>query len=321
MRIDMNEPSNSPPVDLSLWAGLLTCPRCHGQLQANNPTQSLMCPACSRSYPLREGVVRCLGFSSDDPFGDIKQQEIDARDKSASKYESGIDPIRSRIEIDACLDAMGPVGNDIVAELGCGTGRITTQYVSRIGRVVAVDFSLESLYLLRDRLPPEHRERVLLVQADISSLPLAHYSFSKVVSFQVIEHLPSHEQRADVFRQVASLLRRNGAFIFTVYNWSIGKQRLAQQGIGDNTKKEGYHNSGIYYYNFEIHEIYSIMHECGLQVDWVRGLIVPFRGASVLGKMILPLNRWLSMTEFGRRRAQLLLVHGRHCSPHPPPRP
>jgi SAM-dependent methyltransferase len=296
---------------LRAWLDVLVCPVCRIRPALGADQTYLCCPTCQRQYPLIDGILRCREFHSAQPEDLIKQREVEARDTSAEEYDRGEPTMHNRLEIPPSVQAMQPCSNDVVAELGCGVGRITLYYLSRVQRVVALDFSLQSLLVLRRRLPAELRERILLVHADIARLPLARQTFSKAVSFQVIEHLPTPELRQQIMQDVASILRPEGTFTFSVYHWSLGKKRDSARGIGDHTYKEGYHLSGIYYYNFEEPEVRALLHQAGLGVDLVRGLIIPIRGGSILGPLVVPLNGWLAGTNYGIQRAHLLLARGR----------
>lgn len=182
------------PSLLDRWGSLLCCPACRSPLRDGAAGGGVACEACLRDYPVTEGIVCCFDpGGSGDPESEIKRREVDARDEKAEGYESAISRLRNAIEIPPCVGAIQAAPSDVVAELGCGTGRLTLRYAARVGRVVAVDFSLQSLLVLRRKIPRELRDRVLLVQADVSALPLAAHAFSKVVSFQVIEHLPTPE--------------------------------------------------------------------------------------------------------------------------------
>ena len=301
---------SSPGFELSGWLPLLECPGCGGPLQELQHTPGAGCPMCEREFPIEDGILRCLNLDVADPEAAIKQQEVSIRDSEANVYEQRFKQLRSQMEIPTSLKSLELKRQDVVAELGCGTGRFTLQMAPRVKRLVAVDFSVESLKRIQQRLSPEVSRRVLLVQADITALPLAQRAFSKVASFQVLEHLPSPASRERAIRSASKLLQPGGTFTASVYNWSLEKQRWAKQGLGDNTLKEGFHQTGIYYYNFESEELRQLFHEAEVRVTELRGLIVPFRGASLLGVGSVLISRWLSGTSYGIRRGHLLLIRG-----------
>jgi SAM-dependent methyltransferase len=268
------------------------------------------CHRCSALLPVVNGIVRPgLRLPADCQESDSKRREIAARNVDAATYDQWLTSPRNAVEIPPCLAAIRPDPCDVVIELGCGTGRLTIQYAAQVQRIVAVDFSIESLEILRRRLPAEVREHVLLLEADVSvPLPVASHAFSKVLAFEVLQHLPSTAARRRALAQAADLLIPGGTFVCTVYNWSKDKQRQARRRVGDDTSKEGAHATGIYYYNFDEPELRQLLDESGLCTDATLGLNIPIRGARFLGRRIVPINRLLAKTRFGLERAHVLMA-------------
>jgi SAM-dependent methyltransferase len=175
---------------------------------------------------------------------------------------------------------------------------------------VAIDLSLASLRALRDRLDPAVRERVALVHGDICRPAARVGAFSKAVSFQVLEHVPTAEQRAAVLALARDLLQPGGRFVCTVYNWSRAKQRELALGRGDNTHKEGFHRSTppIYYYNFEADELRALLDGARLRPVHLAGVDLQLPGIRLLGPFGVALNRRFGATPFGLRNGHLLLA-------------
>lgn len=114
--------------------------------------------------------------------------------------------------------------DDLVAEIGCGPGRATL-YLERNGyEVVAVDLSIESLQLARNRASQMH-----FTQTTNLLLPFVDESFDVVVSDGVIHHTPdpkrAFEENARILKNkgyaYAAVYNRHGYYYY-VYNW-IGK--------------------------------------------------------------------------------------------------
>lgn len=299
------------------WLPLLCCPVHSTPLDLNVAGDCLTCSAGDHSYPVSHGIPQFLNLEvSSDPDSEVKLQEIAFRDRVAaddwSEWKHA--DLKNRLEIPPCLRAMSPEASDVVVELGCGTGRLTLQYLPHVDRTIAMDFSLASLISLQKRIPVELQDRILLVHGDITAPPLATKQFSKAVSFQVLEHLPSPEGRQLALRKAAGLLKPGGSLVCTVYNWSEEKKQDASRGVGDNTQKEGFHDTGVFYFNFEEHDLRQLFAAGGLEVDLLAGIRIPIRGARLLGPLVVPLNRLLERTRFGIRRGHLLLGRGRTAS-------
>jgi SAM-dependent methyltransferase len=293
-------------MSVESWIDILRCPFDLAVLRSE--TTALVCTTCQQTYPVEDGIVR---FVRNEVLTSDQREEMTARDDAASGYESRFSRVRNTIESSPSLAAMGPMTDDIVAELGCGTGRITRLYAGRVRRTVAIDFSMESLVTLRRTLPASVADSVLLVQSDISSLPLADRVFTKVVSFQVLEHLPTRAMRDRTLAAAARILDERGALTCTVYNWSRAKRRLAARGIGDNTQKEGLHGGKIYYFNFEPHEITGMLQKAGFEVDLLRGIDMQVPGIDLVGRLAIPIDALVSRTPLGVQLGHLLLVHAR----------
>jgi SAM-dependent methyltransferase len=271
---------------LQRWAEMLRCPVDACPLRVAGVPRSTDeagygCASCGRLFPVAQGILRCLDAA---PLADGAQaDEMRARDADADQFESNFTDRQSALEIPPFLRAMRPMADDAVLDLGCGTGRVTLRYARWVRRIVAVDFSLHSLLVLRRKIAPELTDRFLLIQADIAALPLAPHSFTQAISFAVFEHLPTAELRRRAAAAAARQLVPGGTFTCAVYHWSKRKRREAARGIGDDTRKEGFHDSNIYYYNFEGPEFRELLEAAGLRVELLRGLVIGFRGGRFLG--------------------------------------
>lgn len=308
-------------MDKESWRTLLRCPADGGNLDGpahvermlGDWTGELVCRECGAVYPVERGIARFVDVTArtmlDHP---AMRDEMVARDRAASAYEKRFSATRNAIELVPCLRALDLDRAAVVAELGCGTGRVTRKYVLRVSSVVAVDFSLTSLRELRAELAPGMRERVLLVQGDMTALPLADAAFDRVASFQALEHLPTPELRLAAVQEARRIMVRSARVVVTMYHWSWWKQHEARRGRGDNTLKEGYHATEppVYFVNFEVAEARALFAAAGVRVDSLAGLQLQLPLLSLLGPIAIPLHRALSRTELGIRHAHLLLVEG-----------
>ena len=243
------------------------------------PDATLVCAVCGQTFPVTDGLPRLLpdglregaeesppapnsgsarlqegewladlsdppriggggGHSSAD---DEKKREIAARDEQAADYDRMLGlRLFSIPEIPLTLRYLALEPGHLLLEGGCGTGRMTPAFAARTRGVVCVDFSAESLRAARAKLPPELAARVLFIQADLSRLPLRDGVFDRVGSFQVLEHLPTHDTRARAVAEMARVLkgrREGGRFAFSAYRWGPPVSWLAA--------KQGHHEGGI----------------------------------------------------------------------------
>jgi len=97
--------------------------------------------------------------------------------------------------------------DDVVLELGCGTGLNTEGLARHAGRVVAVDVSAEMLDRARARLA---ETTVTFRRMDVTEpWPFDDGAFDAVVATLVLEHV---ERLAPVFREAHRVLRPAGTF-------------------------------------------------------------------------------------------------------------
>src|SRR5271163_949957 len=79
-----------------------------------------------------------------------------------------------------------------ILELGCGTGRITMPLAQRGQQITGLDISqkmLERAAEKRDALSAEQRDRVRLVQADMTKFDLGEQFPLIIIPFRPFQHL------------------------------------------------------------------------------------------------------------------------------------
>jgi SAM-dependent methyltransferase len=303
------------------WLALLRCPVDGGELSAGEVPEpltrargALTCARCATRYPVEGGIVRFLDVSPTTKLDhDDKERERRARDAGSATYDERFPRDRVVLELEPSLREIRAKPGDVIAELGCGTGRFTRRVAPDVRAITALDLSLASLERLRRQLEEDGIDNVLLAQADITRPPLARGAFTRAISMQVFEHLPSAEDRARAFAAAASLLAPGAELVASMYNWSRWKQFDAARGRGDNTRKEGYHATTppIYYYNFEAAEVRALVQNAGLAVERMRGVLLQVPGLLALGAWGARIHEALADTDFGRRHGHLLLVRAR----------
>jgi len=129
-------------------------------------------------------------------------------------------------------------GDENILDLGCGNGWFAHELAERKhrGSYLGVDFSLP---LLRDAesLPADFSakfEQVDLTALQNSSFAIHHSSFDLVTAFAVLHHIPSHEIRFDILQTVHQLLKPDGLFIHS--NWQFLNSEKLTSRIQDWSK-------------------------------------------------------------------------------------
>ncbi len=144
-------------------------------------------------------------------------------------------------------------GDDSVLDLGCGNGHFLRALVRRGHKapLLGADFSLP---LLRDA---ESTPGVIFREIDLTQLSVIPYAddasdqlsvtdhWSLITAFATLHHIPSNEIRLDILRAVKKLLKPNGKFILS--NWQfLNSEKLkariqpwSRVGLADGDVDEG----------------------------------------------------------------------------------
>jgi ubiquinone/menaquinone biosynthesis C-methylase UbiE len=103
------------------------------------------------------------------------------------------------------------LGDDVL-EVGPGPGRTTEVLVGLVPKLTAVDLDEDLAAALAARLA---RPGFAVVHADATALPQPAGTFSAVLSFTMLHHLPTPEAQDRVFAEAARVLRPGGVFAGT----------------------------------------------------------------------------------------------------------
>jgi SAM-dependent methyltransferase len=89
----------------------------------------------------------------------------------------------------AIVERANPVRDDVVVDLGAGTGLLTMRFAPLVAEVIAVDSAPEMLERLRAKAAEAGCRNLQTVEADLRSLPLADGSVTLAVSNYAFHHL------------------------------------------------------------------------------------------------------------------------------------
>jgi ubiquinone/menaquinone biosynthesis C-methylase UbiE len=104
-------------------------------------------------------------------------------------------------KIEGILKSMEFSSNEIVLDLGCGTGFLF-QYISkRVGVLVGVDISMKALSEAKKRT--KNLSNIVLVRADVDYTPFPNHIFSKVFAITVLQNMPDPKRTIAEMKRVA----------------------------------------------------------------------------------------------------------------------
>ncbi len=199
-------------------------------------------------YPIQDGIPRLLPRE----MLQAQKSEIVARDAQVDAYDRmAFLNHFGRVEIPLTRRALAAQPSDLLLEAGCGTGRMTRILSSSARELVAMDFSFESLRVNRGKLQATRAANVHLVQADLCRLPFADCAFDRIVSSQVLEHVPGPDARAAAVAGLARVLRPGGTLALSAYKHSLLTRCFSQ--------KEGMHDGGIPFFRFTRAELHDAL--------------------------------------------------------------
>lgn len=142
----------------------------------------LSCEGCGRSYPIIAGIPRFVpreNYASS--FG--LEWTLHATTQYDSHSHRPVSENRFFGETGWARDLAG----ETILEAGSGPGRFTEQAVKTGATVVSFDYS----YAVEANKSNGHYENLLIVQADINSMPFPRREFDGVFCFGVLQHTPS----------------------------------------------------------------------------------------------------------------------------------
>jgi len=182
---------------------LVRCPDCRGVL-AGTP-DALVCQGCGRPYhsttrdylDLRPRVE----FSEQTKYLD-ETLHADARHERLSPPLLG-----SRIRNDMLRAFLAPEPHDLVADLGCGSGRTLLWNRGWGATTIGIDIS--------PFFSAEARRDVDLLIGDLRKLPFADGTFTKAFSLDVLEHLSPEALRGMLAEAARVLTPGGGLFVYT----------------------------------------------------------------------------------------------------------
>ena len=131
-------------------------------------------------------------------------------------------------------------------ELGCGTGRLTIPLARRGFTITGIDISREMLRIAEAKLdaePAEVRERIRLVQADMSDFQLGEAANVVFVPAASFFHLHTQEQRTSCLSSVRKHLTQAGVVVIDVLpadrmaNQTVGKTDVVRSSVNPATGK------------------------------------------------------------------------------------
>ena len=210
------------------------CPTCKtGQLALESATSSeVQCADCSASFPVKDGVIDLLSASSRrrsltqalmewEPFIAIYESQW-FRKGPGFTLVSGIsfDKEYKMVTQTAQLE-----GDEILLDLGCGSGIYSRSLAQKLNRgtMVGLDLSVPMLNYASSRARSEGLENLLLIHGNALDLPFPDNEFDAVICCATIHHF-SIPDLLRAIMEVRRVLKPGGRLMTaSLRNWIPGK--------------------------------------------------------------------------------------------------
>ena len=108
-----------------------------------------------------------------------------------------------------------------VLEVGPGPGLTTDILHGQVGQLTSIEIDPKLADSLKRRLAGAN---VTVIEGDATQMPFADRSFTGVVSFTMLHHVPSPELQDRLLAEVYRVLKPGGIFVGTDSTWSIAFQ-------------------------------------------------------------------------------------------------
>lgn len=119
-----------------------------------------------------------------------------------------------------------------IADLGCGTGEITTRLARDGYDMYGIDYSSDMLSIAEQKAT-EQGLKIQWLQQDLRNLTGLHNLDAAVSYCDVINYIISVEDVRKAFQQTAQILKKGGLFIFDVHSLYHVDQTLTNQTFAD----------------------------------------------------------------------------------------
>jgi ubiquinone/menaquinone biosynthesis C-methylase UbiE len=181
---------------------LFVCPLCYMKLVHNKKGGYLKCPQCNRKFPIIDGIV--------DAFVPVEGLKIASTELTEyyehwGEFVTRGEAAKPRRDITVSL-----VEGNLLLEIGCAEGFMTSELTGKVPHVIASDISLSYLRRAKAKVPCASFARL-----DIHNIPFGDNTFDCVVCAEVLEHTLSPFR---ALKEMHRVLRPASSLIISVPN-------------------------------------------------------------------------------------------------------
>jgi ubiquinone/menaquinone biosynthesis C-methylase UbiE len=156
--------------------------------------QIIACPLCRRNITRLGDNLICscgYGFKLRDGFFSVRKKseiKIDSSEFYTKQYYQSPEYDHSNYRLNGIISIANPKKNDLVLDIGCGSGEIAIQCAKLGADVFGIDVSRDALKLSAEKSQLEN-VKLNLLELDSSDLPFRDSLFDLIILADVIEHI------------------------------------------------------------------------------------------------------------------------------------
>jgi len=144
-----------------------------------------------------------------------------------------------------------------IIEGGCGRGQLVYALKELGYKIIGVEFSFNLVKRIR-----EIENDLKIIVGDVRTIPFKESSCGAFISFGVIEHYSSIEQK-DILLEIKKVLKPQGLLFLSVPHFSPLFKRLAKKSFKIIPEKEASSSERFYQYYYSKKGIINRIEECG----------------------------------------------------------
>jgi SAM-dependent methyltransferase len=188
---------------------IFSCPTCQIPFSFSNDEQIAKCEKCGFLLIYEEAVWANPKLMDDKSINYCR--DIDYVKRASNPFTTTArETLQYNRYLKKLLSSINP--GSYVLDLGCGDGRFTQYFLDNgLEKIIAVDIDLHNLRRLASRLSSEEKEKVILIHADASKLPIKEGGLDAIFALGILNVLAN--QLLDVCTHLHNLLAYGGILV------------------------------------------------------------------------------------------------------------
>jgi ubiquinone/menaquinone biosynthesis C-methylase UbiE len=251
-------------MDDKIFLNLFVCPLCHAKLTLGRKGSNLKCPQCHRKFPVNDGIVDAFvpveGLST-------ATIELVTRYEHWGEFVSRGKGAKRRRDITVSL-----VEGNLLLEIGCAEGFMTSELTGKVPYVIASDISLSHLRRAKTRASGARFARL-----DIHNMPFDDDIFDCIICAEVLEHTLSPFKALNEMHRV---LGPGGSLVISVPN-GMTLPRVFIHMFRRKQSMLSFTNAHLNFY--DTGSLLQILEIAGFTPELITTDHVPFPGLGSLG--------------------------------------